>query len=575
MKTVAAGSGQRAAGSGQRAAGSGQRTEKYVLFAARSAAALHRLLDVLPAFAGDHRIHRRFTLVPGSDFSGDALAAIEQARARTVPWDEACARPYDLILTASPKGELHELHGPRALLPHGAGFGKALPDDGSSDSASGLDPAYLLRDGHPVADLHALAHPSQLTRLAHACPPAAARATVTGDPTLDRILDSLPLRDRYRTALRTHGRRLLVLTSTWGPESLLERRPDLPAELAARLPHDSWQLGLVLHPNEHSRTGEFDLREQLEPALAAGMILARPYEEWAALLVAADAVLTDHGSTALYAAAIDRPLIAACDGGGELIPGTPMAEILTRVPRLRHADELVPAAHAAAQLTSRVRDLAEPAFAERGHAIRRLREELYRLLDLTPRAVPAEPRLLPDPAPATRTPAVFAVRVNGEPDTGLRVERRPAHAPGPAHHLAAEHGEAAERHLQSAALHYVRADRAPTRGESWTVDRWTTHVLTQYPGRRTAAVILSPTRGVLRTTGGPLLSLRLTPYADQAHASRAEAFRVDPAAALSAAHAWLDVREAPSPIRCTIGDHTCTLQLSPATEAEARHAFAR
>src|SRR5689334_12915949 len=72
----AAGSGQRAAGSGQRAAGSGQRA---VLIAVRSAGALHRLLDVLPVFEGDSRITTRFTLVPGSHFDVDALAALDRS----------------------------------------------------------------------------------------------------------------------------------------------------------------------------------------------------------------------------------------------------------------------------------------------------------------------------------------------------------------------------------------------------------------------------------------------------------------------------------------------------------------
>ncbi|MEK8143893.1 hypothetical protein NKH18_23995 [Streptomyces sp. M10(2022)] len=45
-----------------------------------------------------------------------------------------------MVLTASPKGELHELSGPRALLPHGAGFNKSINNDGSPDVPSGLDP---------------------------------------------------------------------------------------------------------------------------------------------------------------------------------------------------------------------------------------------------------------------------------------------------------------------------------------------------------------------------------------------------------------------------------------------------
>ncbi len=180
------------------------------------------------------------------------------------------------------------------------------PDGDSSFSAplhgkvgytSGLKPGVL--PTIPIA-LHALAHPSQVARLAVGDTRTVRRAKVIGDPTVDRALASRPLRDHYRAALRTGPRTLLTLVSTWGRESLLRQRPDLPAQLAAHLPYDEYQLALVVHPNEHSRLGTFELAEMLAPALDAGMILAAPHEEWASVLIAADALITDHGSAALY-----------------------------------------------------------------------------------------------------------------------------------------------------------------------------------------------------------------------------------------------------------------------------------
>jgi hypothetical protein len=335
--TRATGDGRRATGDGRRATGDGRRATrdlKSVLLAARSATALHRLLDTLAVFAGDDRIDRVFTLVPGSDFGVDTLAAIDHAGARTLPWAEACRTSFDLILAASPKGELGLLRGSRVLLPHGAGFNKTVRGEGSGDSASGLDPAYLTPGDRALAAFHALAHPSQISRLAALSPLAAEQAAVVGDPTLDRILASRTHRDRYRAALGTGARTLVALTSTWGPESLLRRRPGLAAALQAQLPLDGYQFALIVHPNERARLGALNLAESLAPALDAGLILPRPYQDWAAVLVAADAVVTDHGSTALYAAALDRPLVGAYDGGDELIPGSPMAQLLSRSPGL-------------------------------------------------------------------------------------------------------------------------------------------------------------------------------------------------------------------------------------------------
>ncbi|WP_369208546.1 hypothetical protein [Streptomyces sp. PU-14G] len=128
----------------------------------RTATTLHRLLDAAPALAGDRRIRPYVTLVPGSEFDADALAALEGLRALQLPWEEARRRPFALVLAASARGALHLLRGPLALLPHGAGFSKRMParsrDDPSrqaeKDPANGLHPEQLLRpDGRPLAAL--------------------------------------------------------------------------------------------------------------------------------------------------------------------------------------------------------------------------------------------------------------------------------------------------------------------------------------------------------------------------------------------------------------------------------------
>jgi len=541
-----------------------------VLLAARSATALHRLLDTLPVFAGDDRIDRIFTLVPGSDFGVDALAAIEHAGARTLPWAEACRSSFDLILAASPKGELGLLHGTRVLLPHGAGFNKTVRGEGSSDSASGLDPAYLTPGDRALAAFHALAHPSQIGRLAALSPVAAEHAAVVGDPTLERILASRTHRDRYREALGTGARTLIALTSTWGPESLLRRRPTLAADLQAQLPVDGYQLALIVHPNERSRLGAFNLTESLAPALDAGLILPRPYQEWAAVLIAADAVVTDHGSTALYAAALDRPLIGAYDGGDELIPGSPMDDLLARSPRLRRSHPLRAGLEAAlaAHRPGVARDCAGSAFAEQGRALERLQQELYRLLGTAPPAVTATARPLPVPTAPVRTPSAFAVRTRIESDRIL-TERFPVHADGPGHHLAAEHGVAGEPHARSAGILYRRADRSASAPHlsAWTATGWTAHILDEYPGCGTAAVIVSPSLCVARTRAGSLVSVRIDPCREDGRI-----VSTDPSAVLCAVHAWLSERPAlPATVICSIGNRDFPTRLRPATVDEAEH----
>ncbi|MFK0118681.1 translation initiation factor 2 [Streptomyces sp. NPDC090994] len=586
------------------------------------------MLDVLPVFSGDARITRLFTLVPGSDFGADALSAIDTLGGRTVPWSEACHRSYDLVVAASPKGDLRLLRGPHVLLPHGAGFNKSIPGEGSADSASGLDPAYLRRTEHdaPIA-LHALAHPDQVATVAAVAPRAARRAKVIGDLTLERVLASSSLRDRYRAALGTGARELLVLVSTWGPESLIRRHPGLPAALAAHLPHDEYQLALVIHPNERSLLGTYELTERLAPALDAGMVLPAPHEEWASVLIAADALVTDHGSTALYyCAAQDRPVVSVHQGGGELIPDSPMGVLLDRVPRPVRAEEIVDALRTYRPGPGQA--AAEAAFAPPGDAADRLRTEVYALLGLTPPTHPVPPRPLPSPAPAQRTPAAFDVHVETtettdtadttnttattattpttaitatattttttdettgtattdqttRPDTAptIRITRHPAGTGPPAHHLAAEHGAAGEQLCRSAGLLYRRplppsaTPSATPVDLAWTADGWTRHALSAYPNCRSAAAVLPSGECLLRVRGHEhTYAVRAEPRAEGGRI-----VRLDPAVALSAAYARLvSTRPAPdSPItlNCLIGDRTFRTTLRPATDAEATQTF--
>ncbi|WP_217623599.1 translation initiation factor 2 [Streptomyces sp. TRM64462] len=507
----------------------------------------------MPAFRGDDRVQRRFVLVPGSDFGLDALAALEGAGARTLPWEEAVRRHHDLVLAASPKGELQLLDGPLVLLPHGAGFNKALRDGGSADSASGLDATHLIRDGRPLARLHALAHPHQIDRIAARSPEAARRGVVVGDPTLDRLLASTGRRDRYREAFGTGGRRLVVLTSTWGPESLIRRRPGLAAELAALLPYDDWQLGLVVHANVFSEDGAYDLRERLAPAFASGAVLARPYEEWGALLVAADAVVTDHGSTALYAAALGRPVLAACDGGREVVPGSPMAGLLRGAPRFTGADDLPVLEEAVrdGRAGERARRFAAAAFDRQGEALERLRHELYRLLGLEPpdRApAEAEPLPVPVPSPAVTAPAAFAVRVRADGPVVV-VARHPPGADVPLHHLAAEADLAATRQRESAALLYRRT--APEEG----ADEWAARTLKEFPGCRTAAVVVSRERCFVRRDDGAAYDVRVE--------RREPGPLPDPAAVLSAVHVRLEREPGGGELECAVGGRRVAVRVTP------------
>lgn len=477
-------------------------------------------------------------------------------------------RTFDLVLTASPKGELTMLRGQHVLLPHGAGFNKSIPGEGSADSASGLDPQYLMPSDDAPTALYALAHPDQVARLADASPEAAARAKVIGDPTLERILASRSLRDRYRAALGTGARTLIALASTWGPECLLRQRPELPAELAAHLPCDEYQLALIVHPNEWSLLGGYELTERLAPALDAGMVLAGPYQEWASVLIAADALITDHGSTALYySAASDRPVVNV-HRGVELIHGSPMDVLLRQVPRLGPAEAVRDALEAYRPGPGRA--AAQAGFAAQGESLSRLRTEVYALLGLTPSAHRTPPRLLPSPRPppAPLPPSTCTPR---SPTTGCGSTGAPPESACPVTIWPWSTAPPANTSSVPCGLLYCRPlPPSPAAGEMvWTAAGWAQHALSEYAGCRSAAAIVASGLCVLKVRGDEgTYAVCVEPRSEGGRI-----VRIDPAAALSAVHTWSSAhRGLPGDgfgLDCVIGDRTFRVLVRPATDEEA------
>ncbi|MFI5527364.1 translation initiation factor 2 [Kitasatospora sp. NPDC051853] len=530
--------------------------EPSVLLVIRTATTLNRLLDIVPLFADDHRVRLHWTIAPGSAYDDGLPELLDRHHIRVTPWHEAVHRRYGLALGASANGELHRLRSPLLLVPHGAGFNKRLGTGGAA-SPSGLSPEQLLHDGEVVPAAIGLAHPAQLDRLARACPPAAERATVVGDPCHDRLRASLEWREEYRRAFGLRaGQRLVVVSSTWGPASLSRRHPELLTRLLAELPVDEYRVALVLHPNEWAEHGAFALRLRQAGALAAGLIRVPPHEGWRAALAAAGVLIGDHGSVALYAAAAGLPVLLAtdgADGGGEVDPDSPMAGLIATAPQLDLSSPLLP------QLSGELSPAVLPpgAFAAEGSSLALLAELVHLRLGLTPPAdtPPAEPVPLPrlDTAPVrqlTVRTALVEPATEGKPAL-VRLERRPSRLSGlhpqedSAHrHRLAELAPEAGRLAQGAA---VLSIHDPALGPDW-LDR----TLARYPACRIAAVVLDRHRCLLRLRTGESLTTTL----------RADA---DPLLAASALHHLLTTgHPVPPAVRVELGGRQHTATVEPA-----------
>ncbi|WP_051385790.1 hypothetical protein [Actinokineospora inagensis] len=367
------------------------RTDRTVLVAVHSVVSGQRLLDVVDLVESDPRVQVLYTRAPDV-FGAGVERLLDTAGAFRIPWARAVRERFDLVLAAA-FGGVERLHGPLVLFPHGAGYGKRVTVGGP---VYGLDPARLLRDGRLLPAALVLSHERQRELLARQCPAALDVALVAGDPCYDRMLRSAHLRDRYRRALGVRrGRELVVVASTWGKASLVERDLPLFGRLLRELDPRRFQVVATVHPAVWLGHGRRQFRSWLGQARQRGLTLVEPEADWRPAVIAADHVLADHGSTGVYAAATGRSVLTFGTPDDVVDPDSPQALLAASAPRWE------PRAHAESQFRLGDRSLAA-AIAARltslpGGSHRALRERLYELLRLPIQGKHRGPEPIPVP----------------------------------------------------------------------------------------------------------------------------------------------------------------------------------
>ncbi|MFE4369559.1 hypothetical protein ACFRMN_15245 [Streptomyces sp. NPDC056835] len=547
---------------------------KLVLFVVHNVTSATRLLDVLPLFRDDLRVQLLATWTGSSPFRAGVAELLAETGVPVLPWEQALELPVDLAISASFGGQLHALSKKLIVLSHGVGYNKRLatpdtghrtpdtghrtPDTGcpSPEAGSptpgtgqppvfGLSPDWLLVDGSPVADALVLSHPEQLERLRAACPEAVPTAVLAGDPCYDRILAGLPYRERFRRALDVRpGQRLVLLNSTWNPDSLFgdggeDILPSLLPRLTAELPADEYRSAAVLHPNIWHGHGPGQIRVWLDRARRGGLALVDPLDGWRQALIAADVVIGDAGSVSYYAAALGTPVLMGAASPDGLDARSPVAAFVRQAPRLSPYAPLRAQLDALLDGAERRRSgtgpgpgpgPAELVSSAPGEAAALLRRHFYRLIGIPE---PQEPALL-DPLPlppyerVTRTsPMRVVTRLLGTGEIEVSRYADPRSEPtgdGDAH--TAVHEDTLDpdrRALADVIFRYGTADD-PRYG---TPEEWTAEVLARHPYCALAALVTGPGSCTVRTRNGTLLRLSRTPAA------------ADPAAYVSALYAWL------------------------------------
>ncbi|MEV1037232.1 hypothetical protein AB0J01_11165 [Streptomyces sp. NPDC050204] len=541
-----------------------------VLLVVHNVTAATRLLDVLPLFDDDLRVQLLVTCTGSSAFAAGTAELLADTGVPVLPWEQAVETAVDLVISASFGGQLDAFSGKLAVLSHGVGYTKRLatpdtghrtPDTGSGAGAGapapvfGLAPPWLLSDrGTPVADALVLSHPEQLERLRSACPRAAPTAVLAGDPCFDRILAARTRRKRFRRALGVRpGQRLVLLNSTWNSESLFGDGTEVPGDgwcggdvvaalldrVADEFPVDEYRFAAVLHPNIWHGHGPGQIRAWLDRARRGGMALIDPLTGWRQALLAADAVIGDHGSVTYYAAALGTPVLLGAVPLHALDPDAPISAFMREAPRLD------PDASLSAQIGELIRchrplpGPAEFTTSVPGESAARLRRLFYSMMGAPEPDRPASLEPLPLPgyeAGTVTVPLQVLTRVLGPGEIAVSrwTGARPGTGPDPAGELhVAVHEDTREvDRLELADVIFREGEPDDPRFGSPSI--WTAEVLRRHPGCSLAAYVTGPSECLVRVRGEEPLRMVAVP-----DAGAEDVAGTDPAAYASALYAWL------------------------------------
>jgi hypothetical protein len=345
-------------------------TERTVLVVVHTVTAINRLADILPVFDSDRRVQVIYTCPQASAVANGVEEYLVAAGALVMPWEQAIVTEFDLALSVHNSGNLHDINAPLVILSHGIGYtkystGNRKPETGNrkpetgNRSVYGLSRESLVRDGVVFPRTVVLSHQDEYRRLADAVPEALDAAVVAGDPCFDRMAVSEPRRHHYREVLGARDdTTVVVVSSTWGPHSLLGRNPDLIAQLLAELTSDRYVVAAVLHPNAWFAHGPAQIRLWLGDCLRAGLRLVPPAAGWQHAILASDVVVGDHGAVTGYGACLGRATLLASFPDHQVAAGSAMDALG------RSARRLDPALSFTEQFDLAIADAAADPFAE-------------------------------------------------------------------------------------------------------------------------------------------------------------------------------------------------------------------
>lgn len=312
-----------------------RRIDRYLLVVVRTHTSMDRVLDLLEAVAEGVNLAIKFVLDVGSKFAREVTTKLRALGAEEIEWEEAKQLHWDAIFAAhvdQQLAELCEFSGKLFVVPHGVGYNrKRLISTGGRPGAAGLSTYELTHAGEVFPTLIGISSSEQSSRL---CQEALGREVVIGDFVRDKLIANRQHRRRCRRLLGIGKRKLILVSSTWGPWSTFATQREIITRLVADLPSDEYAVALIMHPNIwYGGDSGYELRVALRNELDSGLLII-DHTRWQAALIAADLVVGDHGSCTAYAVAMELPVLIAACGSAELDEESPLAALHAELPRL-------------------------------------------------------------------------------------------------------------------------------------------------------------------------------------------------------------------------------------------------
>jgi len=302
---------------------------------------------------------------------------------RYVPYVLARAQWWDLIIFAEYRAaDRYHPDIPKVLVNHFLGGGKII---------SGKEYRFqrdLTHHGRPLFASIFEASEAERDRAVASDPSLADKLRIVGDLRSDRMLELNASRRGIRHAMGfSESDKVVLIQSTWGPQSIMERcGRELMAEAIRLLDEGKYKFILSTHPHHwHGpRAVQHPWGKFLLDHERLGLVVIRPSDDWARFMVASDLVVTDNTSLSATYCQLQKPFVFIEIPENTIPDGSTVHQLYSISPHFDSPAHLERAINRSLQSYpyDELQQISHQVNSAPGQAGERIQREMYRLLDL-------------------------------------------------------------------------------------------------------------------------------------------------------------------------------------------------